>query len=594
MAEALYIDFPTGTLFGAYHRPSDDAPAGRPSVLFCSPWGCNETLSYHSRRRWATELAAAGHPVLRFDLPAVGDSSGAPGEPDLVPRWVAAVGAAAEWLQATAPGRELVAFGMELGGLLAFEAARGDAPIDALALWAMPKNGRGFTRTVQALSRMQRWGGGPDGESPLPEGWIEAAGFVISAETSEALRRLQPTAVEPPAGVSRILVLGADAIEPEAALVEHLASAGATVEAAAGPGWEHMVLNSGYAMPDPVTRKRLATWLAEGTRGDAPAVVEAPRETEFESGAWGEAIVDDLPPESFAVLTRPVEDAVDESEDLVVFLNAGAVRHIGPDRLWVDSARELAGQGVRSVRVDLSGIGEADGPSDRFEEIPEFYDPVFGDQVIAILDSLEEAGIGRRFVILGLCSGGYWSFRVSLRDDRIAKAILLNPGAMRWRDSLAMEQYGKGLSMLTEGRLWKELLRGELSVRKIRAFLGLATRLATGVVRDAVRWLRGGSDVGLSTQRLPEIEEDLDALRDAAVPAVLAFSRDEPIDRELCGGGIFDELDRWPNLTAVELPGVDHAFASTSAQAAVRELIHAQAVGDAIVAAHAVVAPQSP
>lgn len=582
MSDATYIDVPGGAIFGVYHAPGDAAPTGLPAVLFCSPWGWNETVSYHSRRTWAQSLAAAGHPVLRFDLPVVGDSTGTPEEADLASRWVGAVTAAAERLAELAPGRELVAFGMELGGLLALAAARGGAPIDALALWAVPKDGRGFVRTVQAFSRMQRWSGGPDGDSPLADGWVEAAGFVLSAETIEALRGLKPTAVAPPE-VGRALVLGRDEIEPEAALVEHLASAGAEVEADRGPGWDDMVLHPGYTVPPPVTMERLRAWLDAGRREGAPApgAVTAPaRLRDPEEGAWREEVLADLPPDTFAVLTEGAGGEEGDDEDLVVFLNAGAVRHIGPNRIWVDSARELARRGVRSVRVDLAGIGEADGPSARFAEVSEFYDPQFGRQVIDVLDSLERAGIGRRFIVLGLCSGGYWSFRVGLEDRRVTKAIMLNPGALRWRSSLVMEQHGKGLDMLAQGRLWKKLLRGEIDAKKLRAFLELTVRRLTQIARGVVRKLRGSTEEQ-PLERSSGIEADLDALRDASVRLVLAFSHDEMTAAELRGFGIFDELERWPNLTVVDLPGVDHALASTSAQAAARRLIRDEIADDA-------------
>jgi alpha-beta hydrolase superfamily lysophospholipase len=585
MPEALYIDAPGGPVFGVFHRPAEAAPAGLPAVLFCAPWGWNETVSYHSRRSWAEALAEAGHPVLRFDLPAVGDSAGAPAEAGLLDRWVGAVGAAAARLAELAPGRELVALGMELGGLLALEAARGGAPIEAIALWATPKGGRGFVRTVQAFSAMQRWDGDPDGDSPLPEGWVEAAGFVLSAETSTALRGLKPTASPPPAGVGRFLVLGRDEIEPEATLVEHLGSAGAAVEADLGPGWDDMVLHPGYTVPPPAVMERLAAWLAGGVREGAPAataVGEPARLVDPDAGAWREEVLAGLPADTFGVLADPAGDAAGATgDDVVLFLNAGAVRHIGPNRIWVDSARELAARGVRSVRVDLAGIGEADGPSARFAEISEFYDPAFGEQVVAVVDALERAGVAKRFVVVGLCSGGYWSFRVSLRDRRVAETILLNPGALRWRSSLVMEQHGKGLGMLTSGRLWKKTLRGEFGARQIRAFLELALRRLAQLARGVLRKLRGGGAAGQPLERSAEIEEDLDALRDKGVAAVLAFSQDEMTESELRGFGIFDQLERWPNLTAVELPGVDHALASTSAQEAARELIREVVAGDA-------------
>lgn len=578
----IYIDAADGPLFGVFHAPaSERAGGGRPAVLFCAPWGWNETVSYRSRRDWAEALAAAGHPVLTFDLPGVGDSGGSPHDAGLVERWVDAVTAASEHLATIAPGREVAALGMELGGLLALEAARRGAPISALALWAMPRDGRGFFRATKAFSRMQRWGGGPDGDSPLPEGWIEAAGFVISAETAAELQELKPTEADPPMGVRRALVLGRDQIAPEDALVDHLAGAGIAVEAAAGPGWEDMVTHPGYTTAPPETMERFGHWLMAGAEsGDGAAVVEpaaAEAQIPVGEGTVRERPLDLMPAGTFGILAEPVD--APSADHCVVFLNAGAVRHIGPNRIWVDSARELAAAGVRSVRVDLAGIGEAAGESARFAEVAEFYEPEFGEQVGAVLGALERAGIGRRFILAGLCSGGYWAYRLGVDDTRVDRVVLLNTGALIWRHSLVMEYDEKGISMLGQGRLWRKLLHGEFDLKKIRAFAYLVMRRLRQEGRSLYRRVRGGGTEG-PAEREPRLEAELDLLRDRGTTLALAFSAAERAFEELDRKGIVAEIGRWPNVDLLELPGVDHALASTSAQAAARGLLRRVAVGE--------------
>jgi alpha-beta hydrolase superfamily lysophospholipase len=571
MSRPLYFDTAEGPLFGVYHAPAPEhAGEGRSAVLFCGPWGWNESVSYHSRKLWAEALAGEGHPVLRFELPAVGDSSGRPDEADVVPRWIDSVGVAAERLAALAPGREVAVLGMELGGLLALAAAQAGAPIDALALWAAPRDGRGFLRLVKAFSRMQRWEGGPDGESPLPEGAIEAAGFVVSVETGEALRALKPTTAEPPAQVRRVLVLGRDESAPDAKLLAFLETGEAAVEGAPGPGWDDMVLHPSFTVPPPQTMATLATWLAAGAREGAGPTVDVPAGAALvEHEGRRERVIEDLPPQAFGILTEPADGA--HGDETVVLLNSGAVRHIGTNRGWVDLARELAAHGVRSARLDLAGIGEADGPTARFAEVSEFYAADFGVQIGEVLDALERAGLGERFVVIGLCSGGYWSFRTALGDKRVSKAIMLNPGALRWRNSMVFENDGKGISMIAQPRLWRKLLRGEISPAKVGAFLDLAIRRLVKMVRHGFAGVRRQGEPPAG--RIPGVEDDLDLLRDRGVGVVMAFSEDEVTHDKLVEAGIYDQLERWPNLRTVDLPGVDHALAPTSAQAAARRLI---------------------
>ena len=76
-ARPVYLATAPDPVFGYFHP----AGGGRTAVLICSPFGWDETASYRVRYRWAEHLAAAGHPVLRIDLPGVGDSAGSPRGP---------------------------------------------------------------------------------------------------------------------------------------------------------------------------------------------------------------------------------------------------------------------------------------------------------------------------------------------------------------------------------------------------------------------------------------------------------------------------------------------------------------------------------
>src|SRR5437588_6448648 len=73
-------------VFAVFHAPAADASA-RNAVLICPPFGWDEACSYRCRREWAEDLAAAGHPSLRFDLLGSGDSAGSPADAGRVEAW---------------------------------------------------------------------------------------------------------------------------------------------------------------------------------------------------------------------------------------------------------------------------------------------------------------------------------------------------------------------------------------------------------------------------------------------------------------------------------------------------------------------------
>lgn len=104
-----------------------------------------------------------------------------------------------------------------------------------------------------------------------------------------------------------------------------------------------------------------------------------------------------------------------------VFLNAGLLHRVGPYRLHVTLARELAELGFNSFRVDLAGIG------DSFQRTGLEY-----TQSVAIdyseITKLLETELGPTSIVLaGLCSGADNAIRLAIDNSQVAGLILLDP-----------------------------------------------------------------------------------------------------------------------------------------------------------------------
>jgi len=110
----------------------------------------------------------------------------------------------------------------------------------------------------------------------------------------------------------------------------------------------------------------------------------------------------------------------------VVLLNAGLVHRVGPHRLSVEVARDLAASGFDSFRFDLSGIG--DSPSRRTASSS--YDVAHQDKAIAdvraALDHLCAKTNSERFVLIGLCNGAFNAHDVAVTDERVAGCVFLD------------------------------------------------------------------------------------------------------------------------------------------------------------------------
>ena len=219
-ARPLYLEGPAGPIFGMFHQPPEGlAPRGT-AVLIVPPWGWDETASSTGRRAWADDLAEAGHPTLRIDLPGTGESAGTRRTRVSWGPGCDAITAAAAWL-ATVPGvSRVAAIGLGLGGLLTAAAIARGARIDDLVLWSAPVRGRTFVREQRAFSALQDTRLGVDGASAtdgLPEGWLESGGFVLSAETIAELGSLEMATMSF-GGLHRALLLEREGIANDRAL----------------------------------------------------------------------------------------------------------------------------------------------------------------------------------------------------------------------------------------------------------------------------------------------------------------------------------------------------------------------------------------
>lgn len=577
LARPLWLDVAPDPVFGTHHAPAPGTV--RPTaVLILPPWGWDEVTSYASRRAWAERLAADGHHALRIDLPGTGDSGGAPADPDRVQAWTDAVSSAAAWLRSQPGVTRVAAIGLGLGGLIASRAIAQGAPIDDLALWSAPVRGRSFLRELRAFAAMQssRYSltGEPEPEL-LPEGWVEVGGFVLSAETVADLGPLEMTDI-PTGSLERALLLERDGMGHDAKLEAALAERGVAVTAARGDGWTAMAFHPERYTPPLGVFDRVAAWLADaptgpGTAPDRPPPTAYDTVTlDLEARSVHERAVRIEQPfgHLFGVLGRPVE--APPTDLCAVFLNAGAVRRIGPNRLWVESARHWNARGVPTIRMDLEGIGDADGDPRRWLDVGNYYTPEFGAEVGATLDDLVARGFGPRFVLIGLCAGGYWAFHTAADDARVVEAIILNARAMFWDPDLLTRREARKVERLLEPGLWNSVIHGEIPVSRMFSVSRAVASRSLAAAAGATRRIRAGRREATGDS---PVEARLDVLRDRGTRTILAFSGDEPVHGELEAEGLFGKLDRWPNLEVETLPGVDHTVRPVVAQVAVHAML---------------------
>lgn len=556
-------------IFGMFH-PTETGAGDGTAILLCPPFGWEEVCSYRSRRRWAEELAGAGHAALRIDLPGSCDSGGSSTDPGLLAEWVEGVTQAAEWLRSAGYER-IVAIGIGLGGMLACRATADGAPIDELVLWSVPARGRTMVRELRAFALLNPDRSGPDeADPPPPEGSLETGGFLLDVETAADLSKLDLAKLDlARTSGHRTLLIEREGIEVDARLRGALESAGALVSVVAGPDYGAMMAHPQDAKAPVETIAVVGDWIAAAPDLGPASVTPSPpvaASAEFEVPEGGRVretpiFIEQPGGHLFGILAEPVDRP--RAGVTAVLLNAGALRRIGPGRMWVEIARRWAARGIPTFRLDVEGIGDSTGDASAYGPFSGLYKSHLVDQAIAALDELSRRDLPGRMLLCGLCSGAYWSLQAALRDDRVVAAYVINPRVLVWDGSLTVEREALKGAKVVSGSVWRRVLRGEVPVRRVLAQI-LAT--AIGLIRLPAMLIA-------RRKRLKQVRGALRRLSAENRRVLMIFGEREPLREELERDGVIDEVVSLPGIDLHDVPGRNHSLEPMTAQRRVHDLL---------------------
>src|ERR1019366_2903926 len=205
------------------------------------------------------------------------------------------------------------------------------------------------------------------------------------------------------------LIMTRDDLVEDRRLFEHLATRVISVEQVVQPGYADMMAEPHLTKVPAQAIACTVDWLlARDTDGPLPGRQMKPRsampvEATMPHQQYTSKPANDKErirerllqfskaPDLFGVLSEPETDSSD-GRPLVLLVNAGATYRVGPSRLYVLLARELAVQGFRSVRMDL-------------------------------------------------CGGAYFAFQTAaqLRGPVLVESVLINPLTFYWKEGMTLE-----------------------------------------------------------------------------------------------------------------------------------------------------------
>jgi hypothetical protein len=332
-------------------------------------------------------------------------------------------------------------------------------------------------------------------------------------------------------GGRRVLVLSRDDLPADQKLVSALESSGCNVEVRNGSGYGAMMAVPDEALPPIETGRAIIDFLTKASpekqqgRADSNGLTAEPASTINQgSDAPFETIytIERSSGSIFGILSEPSPE-MRSSECCVLFLNPGAVRHIGPNRMWVEAARRWAARGVTSLRLDLHGIGESDGEQNL--DVAALYQKRQVEQIEIVMDSLRSRLGARWFAVIGLCSGAFWAFHAAIRNPHIRAAILLNPRLFFWDPEVDRRRIlRRTAGLLIDSTDWRRLARGYFSLESFKR--------VTRIVLDTVR--APHADAGRHFQISPEaMAHAWEALERNHSRLALIFTEGEPLLREM-------------------------------------------------------------
>jgi pimeloyl-ACP methyl ester carboxylesterase len=178
------------------------------------------------------------------------------------------------------------------------------------------------------------------------------------------------------------------------------------------------------------------------------------------------------------IITEPKSDLRNSRFPAIILLNAGLLHRIGPNRLYVKIARQMASAGFIVLRFDFSGIGDS---SAREDDLPFERSTISETQeAMRYLSSLKDV---ERFILIGVCSGAKVAFKAAYCDPRVVGTIGINGS---YYDSEILEDLNQHIKSSIQGRYycknlldrrsWWRVFTGKSDLRSIIRFLLMKIR----------------------------------------------------------------------------------------------------------------------
>ena len=146
-----------------------------------------------------------------------------------------------------------------------------------------------------------------------------------------------------------------------------------------------------------------------------------------------------------------------ERDTGVVLLVGGPQYRVGAHRMYVKIARQLARNGIPSLRFDYRGIGDSEGEFPGFEYLED-------DIESAVSHLMLRCPELKQLALFGLCDGATAAALYDSGDERVTMKILLNPWVHTDAGEAKAYLWYYYPRRVLQKSFWVSLFRGEVAV----------------------------------------------------------------------------------------------------------------------------------
>lgn len=540
------------------------AADGVHGVLMISPWGIEELCSRKAYRCIAARLAGKGYPVLRFDLPGTADARAY----SATETWLAAASEVLQGFVACKNLKSVTVLAQGVGALVSARLAAENPVVTNCVMLAPVANGRFYLRELAAWSNLMKEIYRDDIVKAEDDS-LRAAGFTLSSEIQAELKGLL-TARELSSSAAAVLMLQRPNHPGDEKLAAEVAEMGLDLTCADFDEFNEYVGDPTLSKLPEMAIEIIVRWLEEktptGIASQRPVKRACVLSESLPLSQEVDAAIDEMlrfgdEQTCFGVLTTPQTPL---SGAGVIFLNSGYDHHIGWARCHVEFARSLAEEGHLSLRIDASGIGEADLHAGQNSQV--LYSQSQITDVSAAVDVLKKRGADR-IVLVGRCSGAYLAFLAAAVDARVSTVVLVNTRRFAWdprqivdveirKPVQPLENYQRKL------RDWGTIRSALSSPQKFRIAL---TKLVRGLYRPFKRAVEQRLGfISVSGRLIRQVHQRMQAITQRGSKVVILFGDDDMGRSELeyYFGPAGQDLSRFSGVSIEFISNTDHNLTS--------------------------------